>query len=676
MMRFFVLGVLLFSPEVLAEDFHEDWHLAEFKPQPPHPPPGDFSGWIELVEDEYPVQKKVSLHLQYTVGEEGFLPGDYVRVEEPIFHGIRWAKWGYLTGEFENCTPISPDHRSPSVGAYTADSSTGAPLTLKHSRDDPEIHEYGYLDVGLEQGELVPGDVIDIYMGVLEEDCGWQTSHRAFDNVPLRVFEFLDSATEGILIEPSPVFSFLAEAEVHHWEAYLPSDGVVGEAVELRVVPLDRHGNLALGYSPIVTERVFQTPGVHRVAMEIEGEGIRSNPILISETLPEFRVFWGDLHTHHGHSYEDDLGDWIDLNHEYARDIRGLDFGAETIKGMYLELDSDRLWERVEDSCETYSVDEEYIALRAFEWMGDTVEGHHNVYFDRCQAPLPTESLPGVDEGLWPYMETAMAEWDVRAVSIPHASAFTGHNWKVRDDVLRPVVEVYSAWGNSLDESLVGNVGTGLRHGQRLGFIGASDNHDGFIGNDMQGKNVLGGLGAIVATELSASALLDGLSNRSTYATTGDRMLLRVNVLDEGVVYRPGEEWRRSLDVDEPAVLTAEINGTDGIALVQLLQTRVGARGSSEVVAEWGLDGVCEDCSVSTDLVFAPASTEVFWLRVEQVDGEVAWSSPFWVASPKISTDEPEQSCSCSAPIQTRSSVWSFVILLSAALWRRQSSKK
>ena len=71
---------------------------------------------------------------------------------------------------------------------------------------------------------------------------------------------------------------------------------------------------------------------------------------------------------------------------------------------MYLELGTDDLWERVKRSCETYTVDEEYVAIRAFEWMGGPDVGHNNVYFEGCEAPLPDEELPGVDQGLWPYM--------------------------------------------------------------------------------------------------------------------------------------------------------------------------------------------------------------------------------------------------------------------------------
>ena len=60
-----------------------------FIQQPPIPLPGEFEGWAELVETDFLVQSKVSVQVLYTVGPLGMQPGDFVRVEEPIFHGIR-----------------------------------------------------------------------------------------------------------------------------------------------------------------------------------------------------------------------------------------------------------------------------------------------------------------------------------------------------------------------------------------------------------------------------------------------------------------------------------------------------------------------------------------------------------------------------------------------------------
>ena len=95
---------------------------------------------------------------------------DFVRIEEPIFHGIRWAKWGFGGGS-ALCTPLSDEQLVPSVGSYDAEASGSATLELFHSLDDDQIHGYGTLDVQVMDGELVEGDVIEVRMGLEEENA-------------------------------------------------------------------------------------------------------------------------------------------------------------------------------------------------------------------------------------------------------------------------------------------------------------------------------------------------------------------------------------------------------------------------------------------------------------------------------------------------------------------------
>ena len=44
----------------------------------------------------FPVHAKVSVRVRVEAGPEGLNPGDVLTVDEPVFHGMRWAKWGYL----------------------------------------------------------------------------------------------------------------------------------------------------------------------------------------------------------------------------------------------------------------------------------------------------------------------------------------------------------------------------------------------------------------------------------------------------------------------------------------------------------------------------------------------------------------------------------------------------
>ncbi len=547
---------------------------------------------VHLDQKTFPVHEKVSVQLVVTAGEEGLNVGDRLRIEEPVFHGMRWAKWGYLQTDPTRCTARSEDTDKPSAGLVRAEAQ-GLELALRHSVDGPGLHQEGVIEVEVLSGSLQEGGELVVQLGVSENDCGWQTSDRALERIPL-----LTTLNDEFI--GAPELSFAPRLELAEILQVLPSQGLVGEQLELRSIELDAWGN-ALSVS--LESVSFDQPGVYRV-----GE---SNPLRITEEPPELQVYWGDLHTHHGHSWFDELGAWVDANHSYSRDVLAYDFGCESVKAYPTELRYEELWERVQRSCREYS-GPDYVALLGFEWMGGRQQGHHNVYYDGCSAPLGPQSLETLETGLWPYIQQVMDETGLRAVTVPHAPSHTGYNWESRDDALRPLVEVYSEWGSSMDPSLPGSVPEALSRGHRLGFIASSDNHDGWLGNRFAAKNSAGGLAAILAPELSAPALLTAMAERSTYATTGARILLDLSSTPQGTDTL--FEW--------------QVAGTDLIREVHLMVSGVGAAEPAAALHTW-YPGTL-DAEGSYLLPWGPRELAV-WLEVGQADRHQAWSSPRWV---------------------------------------------
>ena len=244
--------------------------------------------------------------------------------------------------------------------------------------------------------------------------------------------------------------------------------------------------------------------------------------------------------------------------------------------------------------------------------MGGGQQGHHNVYFDGCEAPLAPQAIETLDDGLWPYVEQVMAETGHRAVTVPHAPSFTGFNWESRDDVLRPLVEVYSEWGSSMEPSDPGSVPQALSQGHRLGFIASSDNHDGWLGNGLASKNAPGGVAAIIAAELTPAALVAAMARRSTYATTGARILLDLQAFERGADTL--FEW--------------SVYGTEVIREVHLMAVGVGSPEPARALAT-SFPGTL-DAQGSFTVPWGPGDVAV-WLEVGQVDRQQAWSSPIWV---------------------------------------------
>ena len=77
----------------------------------------------------------------------------------------------------------------------------------------------------------------------------------------------------------------------------------------------------------------------------------RSNPIEVLAEEPDHRIWWGDIHVHHGYTWTDSDGFSQDINHLYARDVVGLDVVAESIKADGVEIDGDLLWEELKTNC-------------------------------------------------------------------------------------------------------------------------------------------------------------------------------------------------------------------------------------------------------------------------------------------------------------------------------------
>lgn len=592
--------------------------------------------WIPLAQagvtvetDVFPVHEKVSVVV--TV-DEVLYPGDAVVIDEPLFHGMRWAKWGYLQTNPQACTARSEDGDVASVGLVRA-RADGAELQVTHTVNGPGIHEAGAVDVEVVSG-LVEELVIEL--GVVADDCGWQTADRAFEHIELPV-----TVHSGTTEETTVALLAFEPADYASTVAFVPAQGLVGEDVRLVTVELDTWGNALEVDEDVV---VFDQPGVFRV----QTSGVRSNPIRVTVEPLEAGVYFGDLHTHHGESWDDD-GVWVDANHGYARDVLALDFGCESVKGHPHELEYEALWEGQKRSCLEYT-DTDYLAVLGFEWMGGSTEGHHNVYYETCDGELGPMDLPTVAEGLWPFVEGL----DQDVVTVPHAPSFTGYNWDVSDEQLRPVAEIYSEWGSSMEPVRNGSVPQGLALGQRLGFIASSDNHDGWIGNQLAVKNAPGGLAAIRMPALTTTNLLASLHERSTYATTGARMLLDMTAVEAGVEHDMG-----SALTARDTEIRWEAHGTSTVTGVRLLAAREGARELEFELASWAPETL--DASGSAWVPWGPDTLAV-WVEVTQDDGEMGWTSPVF-----LEREDPPPTTGCGSR-----GAWILLpLLLVAVRWRR-----
>jgi hypothetical protein len=616
------------------------------------------SGTAALANASYATSAKVEMRWIYTAGPDGLEVGDALWLEDPIFHGQRWSKWGDLSPYAEDCSELDGANGAMSWGLVSARSSTAALDVRRTNCDDAggscreSIYERAATVVTVVGGALAPGEQLAIVSGDMSEDdtCGFETPPRAFTNVSWEAWE-QHGGGEWRALEPVPV-SF-EPGPPFVLAASLPSIARTGETARLRVALLDERGNpvpaggdLALTLGALdgpatatldgavadVALRASE-PGVYRPTVTWNGRlSAVANPMEVSDA-PVNRIYWGDLHSHHGHTWWDDAGAPHDENVEYARDVVGLDVVAESQKCLPTEIDGEALWAELGETCERETVPGAFVVLSGFEWIGttdlDPRAGHSNVYYDACDGPLGTHDRVAIPdlEGLWAWVDEVRRDTGVDALTIPHATQFTGHTF-LPDDLQRSI-EVFSGWGDSLqwEGDRRGSAAELLRAGAVVGFLAASDNHDGWMGNvwTVPLDGVPGaGLAAFVAPALTRPEIFAAIASRHTYATTGPRIVVHLDATVDGETFGQGSEI-----VSARAALEGSVHGTAPISRARLVRQAIGPSSPPEILAEAHGAGTVDPPPLEADVQGTTAAA--YWLEVVQTDGHQAVTSPIFL---------------------------------------------
>ncbi len=443
-----------------------------------------------------------------------------------------------------------------------------------------------------------------------------------------RIWVAVDGDGDGVrsLLEEVPSVD-VAAAPPTQLVVTLPSTARPGDSIRLTVAALDALGNsgsrldapvtlrasssLSVPEQVLLSERglvhldvVVAEPGIYRVQVAANDIEATSNPLVVREGIP--RIVWGDLH---GHSQLSDGTGTPDDYFGYARDVAALDVVSLTDHdhwGMRFLDQSPDAWGAILDAAKRFEEPGRFVTLPGYEWT-NWLHGHrHVLYFDDEAEILSS---------LNPAYETPTLLWDGlrgrNALTLAHHSAGgpVSTNWDfVPDPSIEPVTEIVSVHGSSeapdsphpIYSAVAGNfVRDVLDRGLQFGFIGSGDGHDGHPGLSHLGGQS-GGLAAIFSEHLTRDGVLDALRGRRVYATNGPRIWLRVWLEDE---------------------LRFAVAGTAPISKVDVIR-------SGGVIESLDAGGRLE---WSQTLVVPPlASGDYVYLRVVQVDGGAAWSSPFY----------------------------------------------
>ncbi|MFT7463247.1 MAG: parallel beta-helix repeat protein [Pseudohongiellaceae bacterium] len=351
-----------------------------------------------------------------------------------------------------------------------------------------------------------------------------------------------------------------------------------------------------------------------------------------------YTILWGDFHTHSvlsdGSSSPEELL-------SYARDVLDLDFVAMSDHGEVLSRQEDR-WPRLNALCSEYAIDERFVTLPGYEvtypmhW-----DGHYNVYFPHDRGALhrsPYDDYSGLCDlsAFTPQRLLDVLKTDGEEhVVIRHHFGAAADYWKEapEDPMYLPATEISSVHGVFSGERDVdlnrnqrmgetqghaSSVRGGLESGRVFGVLASSDTHYGFAGD--------GGLAALLVESVTAQGLVDALRARRTWGTTGARIALSFGVdgAQMGSTISPGSR---------PPNIEGRVLGESDLLEVAVFR-------GADIVHRAALKGRGAEVSWRDS---QPATAGTYYqLRVRQVDGQVAWSTPVWFDPPALQRDSQQ----------------------------------
>ena len=616
---------------------------------PRHSSDGAGRAWLEPVEGDEttPVRagERRSFRLVFEAGPEGIAVGGSVHfMPEPF--------WGWST-------PQDVAQGRPGFTRVTTDAE-GVELETAVVGGV----QAGYLVVTVAGRALAAGEQVTFLYGA--GPAGAQVDRQAERGA--RLWFHVDGDGDGVrgLLEDSPTVDILPGPPER---LVLTGPSVVrpGETATYTVAVLDALANAGLAVQgevllqnrppgwdvPAAVELddggvasvsfVAREPGVLRLRGRLElGELVletEAPPTWVNPDTP--RVLWGDLHGHSGLS--DGTGTPEDF-YRYARDVAGLDVAALTDHdhfGVQFLDTHPELWEGIRAVTEEHHEPGRFVTLLAYEWTS-WIHGHrHVLYFDSAEQTCSI--LSSLDERYDTPRELWAALEGRAALTFAHHTAGdpVPTNWSFAPDpVLEPLTEIASVHGSSEAADCPRTVRGALRghfvrdaldRGYRLGFVGSGDGHDGHPGlahlspvygwlpprsGEEHARLGTGGLAGILAAERTRASVLEALRARATYATSGPRILVEARLA--GSLFGsalPADELGEECELELVVLATAPLRSIDLVRPGRPVE-RLELSGERRFAGR---------------LPVAPgAAGDYLYLRIEQADGGMAWTSPWF----------------------------------------------
>jgi hypothetical protein len=332
-----------------------------------------------------------------------------------------------------------------------------------------------------------------------------------------------------------------------------------------------------------------------------------------------FRIVRGDLHRHTDLSWDGNRDGSLDDSYRYALDAAGFDYLAvcDHQAGQSIPYN----WWRIQKAVDLFTIAGQFAPLYSYERSVKWPNGHRNVFFGERGHPIldvPAEEQSG-DAGaakLYEYLRK------FNGVTMSHTSATgMGTDFRDNDPELEPDVEIYQGYRASAETPgaprapapdsreavrfAAGFVWNAWARGIKLGVQASSDHVSTHVS-----------YADFYVDHVNREAILAAMKARRAYAAT-DNVVVDLRMGDHFM----GESFRSSAvpPLTVYFACAAPIRRVDVIKNNRIVYTAPGAGPEMRFTY--------------TDHDTRPGEA-YYYVRMEQQDGQLAWSSPIWVRTP------------------------------------------
>ena len=338
-----------------------------------------------------------------------------------------------------------------------------------------------------------------------------------------------------------------------------------------------------------------------------------------------YKIYRGDTHRHSEFSMDGNNDGSLHQTYRYAIDAAELDWLAQTDHNGEGGPDIPYIAWLLQQASDLFSLPTRFTPIYAYERSVSYPNGHRNILFatrGNPTLPIPEAEQSGQEgaQALYAYLRK------YNGIAISHTSATTmGTDWRDNDPALEPLVEIYQgdrvsaeyegapkAANGAYPASAPGGfkpagyIWNAWAKGYKLGIQAASDHLSTHIS-----------FACAIATDSTREGLLDSMRKRHSYGAT-DNIILDYRMQTGGKEYLQGD----IVDAQGDFKLTVKVIGTMPIRQIDIVKNNKFVHNTQPMEKEVSFTYV--------DNQPAPGES-YYYVRVIQVDDQMAWSSPIWV---------------------------------------------